>query len=93
LKLTLWDYSKHLLSPFHAHNKNKLIHPYLFCPFVSAALNVNWLKILQYGRNRQNNLLKDKYNIDPKYAYIHKRLVEKGAISEKESKILMLCNR
>ena len=37
--------------------------------------------------NRQNNLLKDKYNSDPKYARIHKRLVEKGTISEKESKI------
>ncbi len=37
--------------------------------------------------NRQNNLLKDKYNSDPKYARIHKRLVEKGTISEKESLI------
>ena len=37
--------------------------------------------------NRQNNLLKDKYNSDPKYARIHKRLVEKGTIPEKESKI------
>ena len=37
--------------------------------------------------NRQNNLLKDKYNNDPKYARIHKRLIEKGTISEKESKI------
>ncbi len=37
--------------------------------------------------NRQNELLKAKYNNDPKYARIHKRLVEKGTISEKESKI------
>lgn len=37
--------------------------------------------------NRQNNLLKAKYNNDPKYARIHKRLIEKGTISEKESKI------
>jgi len=37
--------------------------------------------------NRQNNLLKDKYNSDPKYARIHKRLVEKGTISAKESHI------
>lgn len=37
--------------------------------------------------NRQNNLLKDKYNSDPKYARIHKRLVEKGTISKKESEI------
>ena len=37
--------------------------------------------------NRQNNLLKDKYNNDPKYARINKRLIEKGTISEKESKI------
>jgi len=31
--------------------------------------------------------LKDKYNNDPKYARIHKRLIEKGTISEKESQI------
>lgn len=37
--------------------------------------------------NRQNNLLKDKYNSDPKYARIHKRLVENGSISKKESQI------
>lgn len=37
--------------------------------------------------NRQNNLLKDKYNNDPKYARIHKRLVEKKTISDKESQI------
>ena len=37
--------------------------------------------------NRQNNLLKDKYNSDPKYARIHKRLVENGTISKKESQI------
>ena len=37
--------------------------------------------------NRQNNLLKDKYNSDPKYARIHKRLIENGKISEKESQI------
>lgn len=37
--------------------------------------------------NRQNNLLKDKYNSDPKYARIHKRLVEKRNISDKESQI------
>ena len=37
--------------------------------------------------NRQNNLLKEKYNSDPKYARIHKRLTEKGTISQKESQI------
>jgi len=37
--------------------------------------------------NRKNELLKAKYNNDPKYARIHKRLVEKGNISEKESQI------
>lgn len=37
--------------------------------------------------NRQNNLLKDKYKSDPKYARIHKRLLEKKNISESESKI------
>jgi type I restriction enzyme, R subunit len=38
--------------------------------------------------NRQNNLLKAKYKSDPKYARIHKRLVESKSISEKESKII-----
>ena len=37
--------------------------------------------------NRQNNLLKDKYNSDPKYARIHKRIVENGTLSQKESVI------
>lgn len=37
--------------------------------------------------NRQNNLLKDKYNNDPKYARIHKRLKEKGELTQKESQI------
>lgn len=37
--------------------------------------------------NRQNNLLKTKYNSDPKYARIHKRLVEKGTLNKKESQI------
>lgn len=37
--------------------------------------------------NRQNNLLKDKYNNDPKYARIHKRLLENIKLSTKESQI------
>lgn len=37
--------------------------------------------------NRQNNLLKDKYNNDPKYARIHKRLIENGTISKSERRI------
>lgn len=37
--------------------------------------------------NRLNNLLKDKYNSDPKYARIHKRLLEDGSITKKESQI------
>ncbi|MDN5113049.1 type I restriction endonuclease subunit R [Aliarcobacter butzleri] len=37
--------------------------------------------------NRQNNLLSSKYNNDPKYARIHKRLVERGDISKRESQI------
>jgi len=37
--------------------------------------------------NRLNNLLKEKYNSDPKYARIHKRIVEKGNISKIESQI------
>jgi type I restriction enzyme R subunit len=37
--------------------------------------------------NRQNNLLSSKYNNDPKYARIHKRLVERGDISKREIQI------
>lgn len=37
--------------------------------------------------NRKNNLLKAKYESDVKYARIHKRLVEKGTISKRESDI------
>jgi type I restriction enzyme R subunit len=37
--------------------------------------------------NRQNNLLKAKYSNDEKYARIHKRLLQKGNISEQERRI------
>jgi len=52
-----------------------------------GALNQIYEKIKEL--NRENNLLKDKYNNDPKYARIHKRLVEKGSISKKESQIFV----
>ena len=50
-----------------------------------GALNKIYEKIKEL--NRQNDLLKAKYNNDPKYARIHKRLMEKGNISKKESQI------
>jgi type I restriction enzyme R subunit len=37
--------------------------------------------------NRKNNLLKAKYENDAKYARIHKRILEKGTISQRESEI------
>ncbi|NOZ45165.1 MAG: type I restriction endonuclease subunit R [Chlorobi bacterium] len=37
--------------------------------------------------NRRNNLLKEKYKSDKKYARIHKRIMEHNKISEKESKL------
>jgi type I restriction enzyme, R subunit len=37
--------------------------------------------------NRRNNLLKAKYENDAKYARIHKRLVEKGNVSKRDSAI------
>jgi type I restriction enzyme R subunit len=37
--------------------------------------------------NRKNNLLKAKYENDAKYARTHKRIMEKGSISKKESEI------
>ena len=35
--------------------------------------------------NRKNNLLKTKYSNDAKYARVHKRILEKGSISKRES--------
>ena len=37
--------------------------------------------------NRKNNLLKAKYENDTKYARIHKRILEKGNVSDKEGEI------
>jgi len=37
--------------------------------------------------NRKNNLLKAKYENDAKYARIHKRILERGNISKRESEI------
>jgi type I restriction enzyme, R subunit len=37
--------------------------------------------------NRQNEQLKTKYNNDPKYARIHKRLIERGDVSKREIQI------
>jgi type I restriction enzyme R subunit len=37
--------------------------------------------------NRRNNLLKAKYENDSKYARIHKRILEKGNITKRESAI------
>lgn len=50
-----------------------------------GALTMIYEKIKEL--NRQNNLLKDKYNSDPKYARIHKRLMENGSFTKKESQI------
>jgi len=37
--------------------------------------------------NRKNNLLKAKYDNDTKYARIHKRIVENGTVTKRESAI------
>src|SRR4030095_5176393 len=37
--------------------------------------------------NRKNNLLKAKYENDAKYARMHKRIIERGNISKRESDI------
>lgn len=42
--------------------------------------------------NRKNNLLRAKYDNDAKYARIHKRILEKGTISKKESAIYETLN-
>ena len=40
--------------------------------------------------DRKNQLLKAKYNNDEKYARLHKRLMEKDPLTEKESKLFEL---
>ena len=42
--------------------------------------------------NRKNNLLKAKYESDSKYARVHKRIMEKGNISKRESEIFETLN-
>ena len=37
--------------------------------------------------NRKNNLLKAKYEYDAKYSCLHKRIMERGNISKKESEL------
>lgn len=53
-------------------------------------MNIGSLQQIYYKvteLNRKNNLLKAKYENDAKYARMHKRIVEKGNISKRESEI------
>ncbi|QRM89324.1 type I restriction endonuclease subunit R [Lacinutrix sp. WUR7] len=50
-----------------------------------GALKEIHAKILEL--NRQNKLLQVKYDNDPKYCRIHKRLVEKGGLTKRESQL------
>lgn len=50
-----------------------------------GALKEIHAKILEL--NRQNKLLQAKYNNDPKYCRIHKRIVEKGGLTQRESQL------
>jgi len=50
-----------------------------------GALEKIYQKVLEL--NRKNNLLRAKYENDAKYARIHKRILEKGKISKRESEV------
>ena len=50
-----------------------------------GALRIIYNKAIEL--NRKNNLLKAKYNNDTKYVRVHKRIVERGGISKRESEI------
>jgi len=54
------------------------------------ALNKIYEKAKELDRN--NQLLKAKYNNDEKYARLHKRLMEKDPLTERESKLFDLLN-
>lgn len=78
--VSLYDELKRL---FEKKNLDEVTHDEMKKNIGTLSLIYKRIKEL----NRQNNLLKDKYNGDPKYARIHKRIVEKDFISEKESTI------
>lgn len=50
-----------------------------------GSLQQIYIKVMEL--NRKNNLLKAKYENDAKYARMHKRIMEKGNISKRESEI------
>jgi type I restriction enzyme R subunit len=50
-----------------------------------GALEKIYQKVLEL--NRKNNLLRAKYENDAKYARMHKRIMEKGNISKRESEV------
>lgn len=50
-----------------------------------GALNLIFDKVSEL--NRKNNLLKAKYDTDAKYCRIHKRVVERGGITKRESEL------
>ena len=50
-----------------------------------GALKIIYDKALEI--NRKNNLLKDKYQGDAKFTRVHKRIVERGGITKRESEI------
>jgi type I restriction enzyme R subunit len=50
-----------------------------------GALEKIYQKVLEL--NRKNNLLRVKYENDAKYARIHKRIIEQGKISKRESEV------
>ncbi len=50
-----------------------------------GALRIIYNKAIEL--NRKNNLLKAKYQNDDKYVRVHKRIIERGGISKRESEI------
>lgn len=54
---------------------------------LKTCLSLNKIHARVLELNRQNNLLKAKYGNDPKYARIHKRLLERNTLSESERRI------
>ena len=50
-----------------------------------GALEKIYDKVLEL--NRKNNLLREKYESDAKYARLHKRIIEKGGISKREGEV------
>ena len=106
LKNTLRKTREALVSNFDKHDINyitlkeeliRLFKKKNLAEVTQEEMNINMVSLNKIHErvkelNRKNDLLKTKYQEDPKYARIHKRLIERGNISKQEIQIFDALN-